>query len=526
MTKANKSNADSSRGRNATLIAALLGWMFDGFEMGLFPLIGRPALKDLLAGTEQAGSEADWFGVIIAVFLVGAASGGVLFGWLGDKMGRVRAMSLSIFTYAVFTGLCGFATEAWHIALLRFIASLGMGGEWSLGVALVNEIWSGKSRAFIAGLIGAASNVGFLLVALLSMGLTGFIGRTQSAMLSLGISEATSQHLLSNSAWRFLMISGAVPALLIFFIRLFVPESKKWEEERDSGKTSHWNNIDLCGVLTGCLAAIGIIYVWSPLAKNLPSWLCIVATFVGLIVCLLGFLYPVRQFLTRAISSGKVAAEQKNRVIGRMLFGAGLAGVALLGTWGSIQWAPGWADELQPNEANVTLADGTIVEGVKHYAKEKTQAALAIGAIVGTILAALAAGKFGRRITYAILCLGSVAAAVYFYQGQYFYQGHTTFNGSFLLAAVLAGGVTASFYGFFPLYFPELFPTAVRATGQGFAFNFGRVIAAIGGLQTANLKAYFGGDLPKAGSALAVIYLIGVIIIWLGPETKGKELPD
>ena len=520
MAKENKSNPLSSRGRNATLIAALLGWMFDGFEMGLFPLIGRPALTDLLKGTYQAGLEADWFGVIIAVFLVGAASGGVLFGWLGDKMGRVRAMSLSIFTYAVFTGLCGFATEAWHIAVLRFIASLGMGGEWSLGVALVNEIWPGKSRAFIAGLIGAASNVGFLLVALLSMGLTGFIGGTQSVMLSVGISEATSQHLLSNSAWRFLMISGAVPALLIFFIRLFVPESSKWEEERDSGKTSHWNNIDLLGVLTGCLAAIGIIYGWSPVAKHLPSWFSILATVVGLLVCLLGFLYPVRQFLTRAVASGKVAAAQKTRVIGRMLFGASLAGVALLGTWGSIQWAPSWADTLQPNEANVTLADGTLVEGIKYYAKEKTQAALAIGAIVGTILAALAAGKFGRRITYAFLSLGSIAAAVYFY------QGHTTFNGSFLVAAVLAGGVTASFYGFFPLYFPELFPTAVRATGQGFAFNFGRVIAAIGGLQTANLKAYFGGDLPKAGSALAAIYLVGVFIIWLGPETKGEDLPD
>jgi SHS family sialic acid transporter-like MFS transporter len=108
----------------------------------------------------------------------------------------------------------------------------------------------------------------------------------------------------------------------------------------------------------------------------------------------------------------------------------------------------------------------------------------------------------------------------------FFYQGHETFNGSFLFAAVLAGAVTAGFYGFFPLYFPELFPTAVRATGQGFAFNFGRVIAAIGGLQTANLKAYFDGDLPKAGSALAAIYLIGVVIVWFGPETRGKDLPD
>src|SRR5215212_3421640 len=136
----------SNTKRNLTLIAAFLGWLFDGFEMALFPLVGPPALNDLLRGSSAADS-ITWFGCIMAVFLVGAASGGVLFGWLGDKVGRVRAMSLSIFTYAVFTGLCGFATEAWHIAVLRFVASLGMGGEWSLGVALVIELWSDRSRA-------------------------------------------------------------------------------------------------------------------------------------------------------------------------------------------------------------------------------------------------------------------------------------------------------------------------------------------------------------------------------------------
>ena len=84
MTNENKPAA-SKGSQYATLAAALLGWMFDGFEMGLFPLIGKPALKDLL--TDQAQSDR-WFGVIMAVFLVGAASGGVLFGWLGDKIGR------------------------------------------------------------------------------------------------------------------------------------------------------------------------------------------------------------------------------------------------------------------------------------------------------------------------------------------------------------------------------------------------------------------------------------------------------
>src|SRR5689334_7729562 len=121
---------ESNFGRWMALTAALLGWMFDGFEMGLFPLIGGPALNDLL-GPSSAAQATQWFGAIIAVFLVGAATGGVFFGWLGDRIGRVRALALSIFTYAVFTGLCGFATEAWHIAALRFVASLGMGGEWS-----------------------------------------------------------------------------------------------------------------------------------------------------------------------------------------------------------------------------------------------------------------------------------------------------------------------------------------------------------------------------------------------------------
>ena len=80
--------------------------MFDGAEMGLFSMVGRPAIKDLLATADEARIGL-WFGIITAGFLVGAATGGVLFGWLGDRVGRVRAMTLSVLTYAVFTGLCG-----------------------------------------------------------------------------------------------------------------------------------------------------------------------------------------------------------------------------------------------------------------------------------------------------------------------------------------------------------------------------------------------------------------------------------
>jgi len=499
------SHSPSNTKRYLTLLAAFLGWMFDGFEMGLFPLIGQQSLRDLLGESATADDANKWFGSIIAVFLVGAASGGVLFGWLGDKIGRVRAMSFSIFIYAIFTGLCGFATQPEHLAGFRFIASLGMGGEWSLGVALVNEIWPDKSRALTAGLIGAAANIGYLLAAVLSMVLLTYLAPLGDLLHAVGFSPETTKYLLSNSAWRLMMISGALPALLIFLIRIFVPESEKWETERDRGHTSHWANADLLGVLVGTLAALAIIWAWSPVGTP-NGWLAIAITCAGLAVALVGFLHPVRRYLARSEAAGSFSHRHNESIVKMMLFGAGLASVALLGTWGSTQWASKWAAKLAPDPAL--------------HAKEWTLFWLSAGAIVGTMLAALAAGRFGRRITYVALCAASIAGALLLYRTNSAYTPY------FLFCTFIAGAATASFYGFFPLYLPELFPTAVRATGQGFAFNFGRIVAAIGGLQTASLMKVFDDSFPMAATVMASIYLVGMGIIWIGPETRGRPLPE
>jgi len=528
----------NERGKWMALVAALLGWMFDGFEIGMFPLVGPKALDELLA-TEIAVNPAikdQWFGVIMSVFLIGAATGGVLFGWLGDRIGRVRAMSLSIFTYAIFTGLCGFATESWHIAVLRFIASLGMGGEWALGVALVTELWPDRSRAFLAGLIGAAANVGMLLVALLSLVLVSFIQGLGDLLLSVGMPQSAVDSLLAGQGWRLLMIAGALPAFLIFFIRLFVPESHKWEAERDSGGTSHWATKDLLGVLIGAVGAGAVIVLWSPVYENLVRVVAeggessmpeaaragrLVGTVVGLTVSLLGYIYPVVQYLRRAEIAGKLETGDRSRYVRRMLLGACLAGVALLGTWGSLQWVAKWS---------IALAGQLPGEGAGSYAKEFTTIAASSGAILGTIAAALVGGWIGRRITYALLCVGSFVSLVYMY------QANDAYNAKLLASVFVAGGITAAFYGWFPLYLPELFPTSIRATSQGFAYNFGRVLSAVGSLQTATLTTYFAADIakdrieieafPNAGATLAGIYLIGLFLIWLGPETKGRPLPQ
>jgi MFS family permease len=489
------------------LAAALLGWMFDGLEMGLFPLVAGPAIDDLLPD-KQPGDVGFWLGVATAGFLVGAATGGVLFGWLGDRLGRVRAMMLSVFTYAIFSGLCGLAQSPAQITVLRFLSALGMGGEWSLGVALVMEIWPDRSRAFLAGLIGAAANVGYLLIAVLGLALGSLLGETAALLRAIHLPEDWVTALVAHDGWRLLMLVGAVPALLTFFIRLFVPESARWEEERSRGTTSYWATRDLVGVVVGAAGGIAIIVLWA--TPDLALAVRIAGSIPAVILATLGYLYPVGRYVHRTQEQGSNASLDGKAILGRLLLGAGLGGVALLGTWASIQQVPTWAYEM-------TRGLSPAVPNAKSY----TQICSAAGAIVGTILAALLGGWLGRRITYCLLCLGSLGSALLLFQAS---GGYGT---RFLAFTFLAGALTASFYGWLPLYLPELFPTKVRATGQGFSYNFGRIIAAIGTLQGSFLiTVVYKGDYATVCSIMSLIYLVGVGLIWLAPETHGQPLPE
>ena len=204
----------SSRGRTLALVAALLGWMFDGMEMGLFPLVGKNALRELLGENAAQPNVDRWFGVIMACFLVGAATGGVLFGWLGDKIGRVRAMTVSVLLYSMCSGLSAVSSTPEMLAVLRFLGALGMGGEWALGVALVMEVWPNTSRAWLAGWIGAFGNFGYTLCGGIALGLNHFRDRLPDALTSAGIPSDWAVALTANNNWRLLLLAGAVPALL------------------------------------------------------------------------------------------------------------------------------------------------------------------------------------------------------------------------------------------------------------------------------------------------------------------------
>jgi SHS family sialic acid transporter-like MFS transporter len=319
--------------------------------------------------------------------------------------------------YSVFTGLCYFAVQPWHLGALRFIAALGMGGEWSLGVALVMEIWPENKRPLMAGLIGASANLGYMLIATIAILVP-----------------------VTKDSWRWVMMVGAAPALLTFFVRLFVPESERWKES----------------------------------VRKAPA-------------------RPLREIFAPALIKSTLLAIT-------------FASIALIVTWGIVQWIPLWADQM--------------THGRQPKVKAYIQLVSALGAVLGTLIAPMVGGRFGRRVTYCGLCLASLAVC------QILFRGFSQFSAGFMIMVGLVGLFTAAFYGWLPLYLPELFPTRVRATGQGLAFNFGRILAALGAWQMGSLMAFFGNSYPKAGATLVLVYLIGAVVIWFAPETRGRPLPE
>ncbi len=220
-----------------------------------------------------------------------------------------------------------------------------------------------------------------------------------------------------------------------------------------------------------------------------------------------GYTYPVMLYVKRAALADPGTPLQWRATRKIMLLAACLSSVALLGTWGTVQQIPTWADEVA-EKLPVTILT----------ARSDSLIWSSVGAIVGTILAALVAEKLGRRLTYSLLCIGSMIII------PVIFLASTPGDAWFLPVVFLGGAITAAFYGWLPLYLPELFPTSIRASGQGFGFNFGRIIAAIGVLQMVNLKNLVA-DSGQVYALLATIYLVGLVLIWFAPETKGKPLP-
>jgi len=255
---------------------AALGWLFDTMDQQLFNLARVPSMRELIPLTPGAGSPgmsadelklavAEYGGYATAIFLLGWATGGLVFGVLGDRFGRARVMMWTILAYSLCTGLSAFSTNFWDFAFYRFLTGLGVGGEFAVGVALVAEVMPDKARPFALGWLQALSAVGNISAALIGMSL-GHL-ETQGVVGGFEIFGFTM------TAWRLMFVVGTVPALLAVVIRSKLKEPERWQNaahEEAAKKTiglygelfsdPRWRRNALVGM---CMAFSGVVGLWG-----------------------------------------------------------------------------------------------------------------------------------------------------------------------------------------------------------------------------------------------------------------------
>ena len=185
-----------------TLVAAALGWMLDAFDVMLYSLVITFIMTDLHMSKQSAG-------LLNTLTLLASGIGGVMFGFIADRIGRTRALMFSILTYSICSFASGLATSVLVLAVIRFLLGLGMGGEWNTGATLVAETWPTRLRARALSVVQSSWAIGYALAALVA-----------------GI-------LLTRTTWRFVFFVGVLPALVTLWIQARVPESELWKQRRN-----------------------------------------------------------------------------------------------------------------------------------------------------------------------------------------------------------------------------------------------------------------------------------------------------
>lgn len=235
------------------IAVAIMGWMFDTMAQQLFNLARKPAIRDLLGGHASAARVDEQAAYATCIFLVGWGLGGVLFGILGDRIGRAKTMMLTILCYTLFTGLSVFSVGVTDFDAYRFLCGFGVGGQFAVGVALVAEVVPAKARPYALGMVQAFSAVGNMTAALIGIGV--------------GVAQQAGS---IASAWRWEFLAGALPAPLALVVFKKLKEPDQWLRSRAEKKRMgsfadllgdpRWRRNSIVGLL---LAFAGVVGLWG-----------------------------------------------------------------------------------------------------------------------------------------------------------------------------------------------------------------------------------------------------------------------
>ena len=424
------------------VLAAWLGWGFDVFDGLLFNYVAPncvPTLLHLKIGSPEArAATLHYTGVITSLLLLGWAAGGILFGRVCDRIGRTRTLVFTMLMYAIGTALCAVAPNLALLMVFRVVASLGIGGEWAAGAAMVAEVVPEKRRVEAGAILYTAAPMGLFLATYVTWWIQG---------VAMPGSPGT--------AWRYVFLFGLLPAAVAFVLRLFIREPERWRAAASA-------------------APARISELFAPA-------------------------------LRRATLSGLAMA------------------VVALGAWWSCNAFIGVvATGLANLEATTRgLEPASTQHLVQQWIRFATNL-FNLGGLMGTLLTIPLAKLAGRRPMFATLFVLS-AAALFLTFGLPL-EPHARLYGYFFIGLSVFG-----VFGSFTYYLPELFPTRLRATGSGFCYNAGRVVAAAGPLLVGSIAA-LGKD--ALGAALHTLFWVGAVPLaglllmpWV-IETRNRPLQD
>lgn len=475
------------------LVVAALGWLFDCLDQQLFILARPQAMADLLKHLKDDPEKFKFwtssFGdIATSVFIAGWATGGLIFGMLGDRIGRAKTMMITIVIYSACTGLSALSVTVYDFAFYRFLTGLGVGGEFAVGVALVAEVMPSRARAQSLSLLQAFSAFGNISAALINYGL--------------GLADGEG---LVTSPWRIMFCIGAAPALLALVIRRKLKEPERWTQ------ASH------DGAIQKQLGSYGELFADPTLRKH--ALLGLVLACSGVIgLWAVGFYTPdlIRLVQTKPLT---------NSVYEKQIAAADAAKDTKLAD-GLRELHAIWKDgkNAEPPEALVEVKKSVDKEIKLTLTANQSYTSIAInlGAFCGMFGFGYVSQRIGRKPTFAIALVAAfVSTFTVFYVLQEFWQ-------IWVLVPIM-GFCQLSLFGGYAIYFPELFPTRLRSTGTSFCYNVGRFVAALGPLVKIGLNHAFSSyeePLRPAGMTMCTVFLVGLFVLPFLPETKGKPLPE
>ncbi|HVN78799.1 MAG TPA: MFS transporter [Terriglobia bacterium] len=415
-------------GRHYMILAmAWAGWLFDFYDLMLFSFLLVPIKADLGFSDSQLS-------LLLGVSLAATALGGLVFGWLADRLGRKRVLSATILTYSLGTFFCGVSANLPLLLFFRVVTGLGVGGEWATGQTLVGETFPARMRARFAAVMQTGAPAGVALAAVVGAFVEPFFARSFGP----------------GRGWRYCFFVSVLPALLVVAIRRFMPESDIWEE---------WQR------------------------------------------------HPERQ---RTARPNFLKSLRQDPTIRRLfLLGLFLAITGMSAYWFTYSWMPKYLYE----RLHFSMARSGLWMLV-------TQA----GGLLGYLSFGVVADWKGRRIAYSIYSLTWAGAL---FSVTWFWNSLVALPALTLVFMFLVGVGTGNFSGYGPI-FSELFPTRIRNTAMGSAFNLARGIQFFTPLVISWVasRPWLSADrsLGIGISIGAFFALLTGLWVWTLPETRGTRI--